>query len=58
MALEALDVEVRLWKTDHSPRYEIRASIPLEDPIVTVTRTARGTAGSSRRCAGRRDRSR
>ena len=58
LALEWLGVRVRLWGTDHSPRYEITASIPLAAPIVdsttrssTATRTA--TAGSTSTCWAR-----
>ena len=31
LALDALGVQVRVWKTDHDPRYVISASIPLGD---------------------------
>jgi len=34
LALDALGVQARVWRTDHEPRYEIRASIPLERDIV------------------------
>jgi site-specific DNA recombinase len=37
MLLEALDVAVRLYHTNHRPRYEIRASIPAIDPIVSTS---------------------
>lgn len=30
LALDALGVQVQLWRVDHTPRYEIRASIPLD----------------------------
>jgi hypothetical protein len=37
LALTALGVEVKVWSTDHDPRYEIRmlpdaAPIPISDP--------------------------
>ena len=31
-ALEALGVQVRVWRSDHDPRYEITMSIPLDGP--------------------------
>jgi len=34
LALDALGVQAKVWRTDHEPRYEIRASIPLEGVIV------------------------
>jgi hypothetical protein len=33
LALEALNVRVRLYRTDHEPRYEITASIPLGEGV-------------------------
>jgi site-specific DNA recombinase len=35
LALDALGVAARVWRTGHDPRYKIRASIPLdrEDPV-------------------------
>ena len=32
MALDALGIEVRVWKADHDPRYSITANIPLDEP--------------------------
>ncbi|CAA9293540.1 MAG: site-specific recombinases [uncultured Chloroflexi bacterium] len=34
LALDALGVAVKLWRSDHTPRYEVRASIPLDVPVV------------------------
>ena len=34
LALDALGVQVKVWRTDHEPRYKISASIPLEGAIV------------------------
>lgn len=31
-ALDALGVQVRVWKTDHNPRFLITAGAPLESP--------------------------
>jgi hypothetical protein len=30
-AIQALGIEARVWKADHTPRYVITASIPLGD---------------------------
>jgi site-specific DNA recombinase len=53
-ALLALGVQVRLYRSDHEPRYEITASIPLGDGEEVVDRCAstssatwRGSRGSS-----------
>lgn len=35
--LEALDVAVRLYHSDHQPRYEITASIPIDLGVVSAT---------------------
>jgi hypothetical protein len=35
--LEALNVAVRLYHSDHQPRYEITASIPIDVGIVSTT---------------------
>lgn len=34
--LSALDVRVKLYRMDHTPRYEITASLPLEAPVVVA----------------------
>ncbi|HEV2122581.1 MAG TPA: recombinase family protein [Chloroflexota bacterium] len=34
LALDALGVHVTVWRTGHTPRYEIRANIPLDGAIV------------------------
>ena len=39
IALDALGVEVRVWRADHEPRYEIRASIPLDAPSTAIVST-------------------
>jgi len=36
--LTALDVKVKLYRADHTPRFEIMASIPLEPANIVVTR--------------------
>ena len=38
LALEALGVQVQVWRSDHDPRYMITASIPLGDPEPSQTR--------------------
>src|SRR5260370_22380175 len=53
LALESLDVQVHVWKLKHKPRDEIMANIPLDDPIVTVTRTAPDIGGRSHKYAVR-----
>lgn len=35
--LEALGVRVALYHSDHDPRYEIRAAIPMSDDIASIT---------------------
>jgi hypothetical protein len=34
LALDALGVQAKVWRSDHEPRYEITASIPLDAPHV------------------------
>ena len=36
-ALDALGVQVRVWRTDHEPRYAVTASIPLDTPTPCQT---------------------
>lgn len=37
LALDALGVQVLVWRADHQPRWDIRASIPLDPPIACTT---------------------
>jgi site-specific DNA recombinase len=37
LALDALGGQARVWRTDHSPRYEITANIPLDGEIAVST---------------------
>ena len=30
LALDALGIQVQLWKADHTPRFQITATIPLD----------------------------
>jgi hypothetical protein len=39
-ALDAFAVKVRLWRADHTPRYEVTASPALDGPIVAYTMTS------------------
>ncbi len=39
--LTALDVKVKLYRADHTPRYEITASIPLDPAPVSLCVTTR-----------------
>ena len=43
LALDALGVEVKVWRADHSPRYEIRASMPLDTPSGDIACTTCST---------------
>jgi site-specific DNA recombinase len=51
MTLDALGVQVRLFHTDHDPRYEITAAVPLEPDIVSTASSA--CAASASTSAGR-----
>ena len=53
LALESLNVVVHVWKRKHSPRYEISATLPLDDFVVPVINTARDIVCSFRKCVGR-----
>jgi site-specific DNA recombinase len=48
LALDALGVQVRIYRTDHTPRYEIIASVPLND-VAIVNETASRTAARTGR---------
>ena len=39
LALNALGVQAKVWRTDHEPRYEIRASVPLDTLSAAIART-------------------
>lgn len=53
MVLDALGVRVRVWKTDHQPRWELEmAPLPIATESPIVYRTARGSP--ARRCWSRR----
>ena len=53
LALDALGVEARVWRPDHTPRYAVTVALPLEpapadsdgDHSPIVSRTARGRGG-------------
>ncbi len=40
--LEALEVRISLYHSDHDPRYEIQAAVPVSDDIVSTTSSGRG----------------
>ena len=44
LALDALGVEVRLWHASHEPRYDIRASIPLDGIAARQTERRKWTS--------------
>ncbi len=50
--LSALDVRVRLYRKDHTPRYEVTASLPIEaeraGDVVSQRNTSSSPAGTSR----------
>ena len=46
LALDALGVQARVWRTDHTPRYEIETNIPLDEAIMDST--ARGSSRGRR----------
>ena len=54
LALEAFDIQVKVWKSDHGPRWTIEPGPGFREWI--VSRTARGIDGSSRKSVGRRGR--
>ena len=52
LALDALGVQMHIWRTDHTPRYEITASVPLDEPAIvngTTRRSVRRRTAASRR---------
>jgi site-specific DNA recombinase len=55
LALDAFAIEVRLWRADHSPRFEITASPDLVGPIVDRARssTCRTSASAAIQAMGR-----
>ncbi len=48
LALQALDVKVRVWRADHEPRYEITTSLPLDSvELDNTSRCCRRRAGTA-----------
>jgi site-specific DNA recombinase len=47
LALDALGARVKVWKTEHEPRYEVALSIPLSDAGSIVFGSRRGSARTS-----------
>ena len=53
LALESLNIVVKVWKRKHTPRYEISATLRLDQFVVPVTNIARGIVCSFRKSVGR-----
>ena len=59
MLLEALGVSVRVWKTDHEPRWELTMTpIPPDSNSSVVFRTSSGTSGTRARSSSSAGRTR